>query len=288
MAITEKTIRTTTKYEGNFEHMYLDTKGNVTVGIGHMIPSADAAVSLPFVHRADRKPATAEEKKAEWSSMHAQTPAKVATYYAQFSTMILLADDIKKLFMSDAQSFDAQLHHVFPEYDKYPIEVQEGLFDMIYNLGIGNLRDHFGPFVAAVQAKEWYLAASTSRRADVQKERNDDIRALFEEAGKKAKTLEGNWSGTVMPLSGEDQPITMTLVLRKTGSTAFSGSVSCVVDGKFETLTLPSVGYTPPSTISFQFEGLDVRASLSDDGLHLKGTFTEDGELAATFDFVRH
>jgi GH24 family phage-related lysozyme (muramidase) len=37
--------------EGNISHMYLDSKGLVTVGVGQMIPEADEATKLSFVER---------------------------------------------------------------------------------------------------------------------------------------------------------------------------------------------------------------------------------------------
>ena len=35
-------------YEGNIEHMYLDSNGFVTVGVGHVIPNASRAAKLTF------------------------------------------------------------------------------------------------------------------------------------------------------------------------------------------------------------------------------------------------
>ncbi len=40
--------------EGNITHMYLDTKGKVTVGIGAMLPDVNAAKKIGFVTR-DKK-----------------------------------------------------------------------------------------------------------------------------------------------------------------------------------------------------------------------------------------
>ena len=37
--------------EGCISHMYLDTVGKVTVGVGNMLPTAEAAVELPFIDR---------------------------------------------------------------------------------------------------------------------------------------------------------------------------------------------------------------------------------------------
>lgn len=45
------------KFEGYAEHMYLDSEGYVTVGVGVMFPKAETAVksSVAFVSRATAK-----------------------------------------------------------------------------------------------------------------------------------------------------------------------------------------------------------------------------------------
>lgn len=49
------------QYEGIVEHMCLDGEGLVTVGVGHMIPSANNAATLSFWHRKTGASATPEE-----------------------------------------------------------------------------------------------------------------------------------------------------------------------------------------------------------------------------------
>jgi GH24 family phage-related lysozyme (muramidase) len=48
-------------YEGNIDHMYLDSNGFVTVGVGHMIPNAGHAAGLTFYVRKTAVPATEEQ-----------------------------------------------------------------------------------------------------------------------------------------------------------------------------------------------------------------------------------
>jgi GH24 family phage-related lysozyme (muramidase) len=40
-------------FEGSVPYMYLDTTGNVTVGVGKMLPNAAAAQKLGFIRRPD-------------------------------------------------------------------------------------------------------------------------------------------------------------------------------------------------------------------------------------------
>ena len=48
-------------YEGIYPHMYLDTKGLVTVGVGKMLPNVKSAIALPFYDKITRQQATAKD-----------------------------------------------------------------------------------------------------------------------------------------------------------------------------------------------------------------------------------
>lgn len=46
-ATERRTLRTTLeRYEGRVPHMYLDSRGYVTVGVGHLIGTKSAAIKL--------------------------------------------------------------------------------------------------------------------------------------------------------------------------------------------------------------------------------------------------
>ena len=49
------------EYEGNVPHMYLDTKGFVTVGVGHLLKDVEAAKKMPFVVRDTSVSATVKQ-----------------------------------------------------------------------------------------------------------------------------------------------------------------------------------------------------------------------------------
>ena len=50
-AVKAVVARKLEEYEGRYPHLYLDTKGKVTVGVGHMIPNRDAIALVPFYLR---------------------------------------------------------------------------------------------------------------------------------------------------------------------------------------------------------------------------------------------
>lgn len=46
--VKTEVIKNTENYEGRVPHLYLDTRGLVTVGIGHLIPNKSAMASIPL------------------------------------------------------------------------------------------------------------------------------------------------------------------------------------------------------------------------------------------------
>ena len=90
--------------------------------------------------------------------------------------------DIDALLDSDIQQFEAQLRQKIPNWDELPPTVQEALFDMGFNLGIGGLLE-FKRLLAAVAAADWTTAAAESHRMGISDERNQETANLFLQAG---------------------------------------------------------------------------------------------------------
>jgi Ca2+-binding RTX toxin-like protein len=66
--------------------------------------------------------------------------------------------------------------NAFPDFDEYPLKVQEAIFDMAYNLGGFGA---FPTFSAAVRRQDWVTAARESNRPQVGELRNRVVRELF-------------------------------------------------------------------------------------------------------------
>jgi hypothetical protein len=66
-ALKAKLRKKLEQYEGRVEHMYLDTKGYVTVGVGHMMSSAEEAKKVAFVNAASGAAATKKEIEDEYT-----------------------------------------------------------------------------------------------------------------------------------------------------------------------------------------------------------------------------
>src|SRR5579863_2584618 len=66
-------------FEGSIPWMYLDTRGNVTVGVGLLVPDAAAAQKLPFVF--EGRAATAAETATEYARVHGMPMGRPAPFY---------------------------------------------------------------------------------------------------------------------------------------------------------------------------------------------------------------
>ncbi len=181
------------KYEKSIRHMYLDTKGNVTIGIGHMVPNLTAALKLNLVVAGgERSGAIATEAQitAEYQVVKRQQSGNMlAAYYKKYTKLMITEVEINRLTNQHIKSFAKELKRLFSDFDDYPTEVRLGLLDMVFNMGVTRLRNIFPTFCKAINAKKWAEAAAESNRPDVQPQRNQYVRELFEVAARDAEQV---------------------------------------------------------------------------------------------------
>jgi len=179
-------------FENSISHMYLDTAGKVTVGVGNMLPNADAAKQLAFEMRPDStaKPpiaiaraATGDEIAADFESVKKRPAGLTADKYKESTKTDLPDAAIDELLNARVKDFLVQLTASFPDFPTYPEEVCAGLFDMAFNLGTSKLTTAFPTFCKAVKAQDWATAANECERSKpVAKVRNDWTKAQFDKA----------------------------------------------------------------------------------------------------------
>lgn len=169
-------------HEGEVPHLYLDTVGRVTVGIGNMLPNLAAAQDLPFVRKVDQAPASLAEIRGDWMSVTSQPGAHLASFYAPHTKLELPAAEIDALYQSRVAEFRKQLQGVFTSFDAFPDVAQLAILDMAFNLGVGALRNTWPKFRAAVNAENWTDAAMHCVRPTARPHRNAGTQALFHEA----------------------------------------------------------------------------------------------------------
>ncbi len=176
---TQQVITRLTHFEGCENFMYRCTGGEVTIGIGHAIPSAADAVALPW--EIGGQPAPPSIVQSDFTSVAAAPKGLFAGYYAALSQCRLSDANIRVLVAADVERFQNGCKAAFPNWNSYPEPVQQALFDMAFNLGIGGLKK-FVNMWHAIDARDWEAAARESARNGISPERNAAIAALFRQA----------------------------------------------------------------------------------------------------------
>lgn len=173
----EQSLAKLKEFEGCVPWMYRDTVGKVTVGVGLMLPDAEAAQSLPFV--AGTRPATPEEIAAEFSRVDAMAAGHASSFYKAPVSLELTQQSIDAKLGAVLQGFDADLRTRIPHYDSLPDGVKIALLDMIYNLGPVGLFKGFPHLMAAVETGAWSHAAACCMRRGPSPARNEWTREQF-------------------------------------------------------------------------------------------------------------
>lgn len=178
------------KYEGKFNHLYLDTKGKVTVGVGHLVANR-VAISIVTLYKKNKLPtqlATLSEKQAEYDTI-TKLPwgnRYGAATFKPHTNLIMKDADINLLLDKHINSFYRELSNIYKKTNGYPDDfdklhknVQLALFDMIFNLGATKIISSFPSFNKALKANDWKKAAIESNRPDVSPTRNQYVKLLL-------------------------------------------------------------------------------------------------------------
>lgn len=170
--------------EGSVPHMYLDTRGYVTVGVGHMMPDTQAAQQLPFVRRDNEEPATTAEIAQDFATISARPYGQSYGHWTfeSYATLELTASEIDRLLDRRLTEFESRLRRDFPDYDACPAPARLGLMDMAFNLGNAGLVSKFPTFTRAAREGDWQTCAEECRRRGISSTRNEETKHLFEAA----------------------------------------------------------------------------------------------------------
>ena len=185
--VKSEVIKNIIKYEKKINHFYLDSLGNVTVGVGHMIKNKQAAALIPMnklVNNQPGPPATPQEKQKEFDTIIKQKRNYKAEWYKQFTSLVIKDVDITRQLNNHIDSFYKELTVIYKktngysnDFDKLDKNVQIALFDMIFNLGAVKIVSKFTEFDKAMKAGDWKKAAKESYRPQLSGERNNYVRA---------------------------------------------------------------------------------------------------------------
>lgn len=177
-------------HEGKVNHMYLDSKGYVTVGVGHLIKDLASAQKLNF-KKTNGLSATKDDIKSDFESVKKQLKNRVSSYYKRFVSLKLLNTEIDALTKKHIDSFENELKSLFPSFTTYPTEVRLALFDIIFNVGMTDLNTKWPNFKKAIKSQDWETAANESnRKPPVSAERNKYVKNLLLKAAADKKKRE--------------------------------------------------------------------------------------------------
>ena len=166
------------RYEGKVSHMYLDSRGFVTIGVGHLLIDVSAAQKLPL-QTTSGDIASEDVVAAEFALVHQQEGNRVAGYYQSFTALHLSDEAMDALTDKHIDSFYKELKVIYVEFDSFPRNVKLALFDLIFNLGMTALRKKWPKLNGCIAGRDWVGAAENCRRRGIADARNDYVKFLL-------------------------------------------------------------------------------------------------------------
>jgi len=149
-----------TRFEGRINHMYLDVKGLVTIGIGNLIDPISLAIQLPFYFKGTETKASAAAISGEWSLLkgHPDLAKQGHKAAARITKLYLKNEDIARLVAREMLRFEAYLRKGFKLWDMFPADAQLGILSMAWAMGAGFYLK-FPAFTRACNNLDWDTAA---------------------------------------------------------------------------------------------------------------------------------
>ncbi|MCF2858464.1 pesticin C-terminus-like muramidase [Pseudoalteromonas sp. SMS1] len=176
-------------YEGVIAHLYLDTRGNVTVGAGFLVGDEKALTKMTMRDKSTKKAASRAQKAQEFKAIAKLPEGRLASWYDQHCHLYLPHEECLKLLEKKIAEFEHELEVLFSTqngyipFKKMPSNVQLALLDMAYNLGTTNLSRAWPKLLSAIRAENWTMAAKECRRKHVSTARNQATAKLFNHSG---------------------------------------------------------------------------------------------------------
>jgi len=174
-------------FEGYADHLYLDTEGKITVGVGLMYGSAEALVAsnITFRNKVSGKIASAAEVKDEYKRVAKLSKGRTLSFYRSHGLLCADGADLQgRLVRRLSVAFNDALYFFntgkpvagvkFEQLTDLPSNVQLALIDIAFNLGRSKLYK-FQKLRGFLKQGDWQNAAKESHRRGIQSSRNEAI-----------------------------------------------------------------------------------------------------------------
>ena len=188
-----------TSAEGDITHIYPDSEGHPTVGIGHHIEGEQDLLAIherfgfynrrddgePGAELADFEDVLKDYRQFEGYGKH-DTNARA---FRRSTSVDLLSGDVIGLRDQDIEVRIGEIQNSpqhFPHYLTYPLDAQLALLDMVFNRGMRRVKNDDRSFIEAIQNRNWKRAAETSSNVGNPSDpRQAEAKGLFMQAAAK-------------------------------------------------------------------------------------------------------
>jgi GH24 family phage-related lysozyme (muramidase) len=202
--------------EGFVSHMYKDTEGKVTIGIGTNLTDnggAEGAIRMLLgktLVKKTKELATPRQIEQDYDTVLAlnlrtsgDKPA-AAKAYARHTNIILSRAGARELAEVFVKSEIATVVRggLYPDFETTLAKAQMGLMDIVYNVGYTRFANQFDNFQFAYNRRDWGTASLETFRSEISGARNGIVIGLFEDAARNQKfyLLNSLMKGTGNPI----------------------------------------------------------------------------------------
>jgi len=175
------------QYEGKVNFMYLDVKGLVTVGVGHLIDPIHQALKLEFRKKGGNSPVSAGEVQAEWQYVKSRKDLmnRGGEAYGPITSLELSDNGIKAMVQSHANGIEnyiktnASASKFYKDFDTWPADAQLAFFGVAWG-GIPIPQFGWHKFPEACRVQDWDKAAAECKiTSPIAAGRNEAHKMMF-------------------------------------------------------------------------------------------------------------
>lgn len=175
------------QYEGKVNFMYLDKKGLVTVGIGHILEPMSLADKLEFGYKGGGSAVSGAEVAAEWQTVKARKDLidKGAEAFNAITKLQLTDKGVAAMVSSDSAGIENYLKTngsakvFYGDFDQWPADAQLGFMGVAWG-GIPLPQFGWHKFPEACRKQDWETAANECKiTSPIAAGRNEAHKLMF-------------------------------------------------------------------------------------------------------------